>query len=90
MEPVASVVIFSDYGLGGRTDWHEMKDVLAALARQDFREPVEFILVESADRREDIPSDLVLELVGQLVDKSLVVADAVFGEPDFREPRVGR
>lgn len=58
MEPVASVVIFSDYGLGGRTDWHEMKTVLGALARQDFREPVEFVLVESADRRESIPSDL--------------------------------
>ena len=58
MEPVASVVIFSDYGLGGRTDWHEMKATLAALARQDFREPAEFILVESADRRGDIPPDL--------------------------------
>jgi Glycosyl transferase family 2 len=58
MDPVASVVIYSDYGLGGRTDWHEMKAVLAALARQDFSEPVEMILVESADRRESIPSDL--------------------------------
>ena len=58
MEPVASVVIYSDYGLGGRTDWHEMKAVLAAAAQQDFAEPVEFILVESADRRDRIPSDL--------------------------------
>jgi glycosyl transferase family 2 len=58
VDPVASVVIYSDYGLGGRTDWHEMKAVLAAAARQDFAEPVEFILVESADRQEHIPSDL--------------------------------
>lgn len=57
-DPAASVVLYSDYGLGGRTDWHEMKQVLAALARQDFREPVEFILVESADRKESIPRDL--------------------------------
>jgi hypothetical protein len=35
-----------------------MKAVLAELARQDFREPAEYILVESAERRESIPPDL--------------------------------
>ena len=57
-EPAASVVIFCDYGHGGLTDWQEMKEVLRALARQDFPEPVEYILVESDDRRSRIPSDL--------------------------------
>jgi len=58
VEPAASVVLYSDFGIGGRTDWHEMKAVLAELARQDFAEPVEFILVESAERKDAIPSDL--------------------------------
>jgi hypothetical protein len=58
MGPVASVVLYSDFGVGGKTDWNEMKAVLVELARQDFREPVEFILVESAERKDDIPSDL--------------------------------
>jgi hypothetical protein len=73
MDPVASVVIYSDYGLGGRTDWREMKQVLAAVARQDFLEPVELILVESADRRDGIPSDLT----GILPSLKVVVSPAV-------------
>ena len=58
MTPAASVVLYSDFGPGGKTDWHEMKAVLAELARQDFREPAEYILVESAERAHTIPPDL--------------------------------
>ena len=83
-EPAASVVIFCDYGHGGRTDWQEMKEVLRALARQDFPEPVEYILVESSDRRPSIPSDLadflpslrVLVVLDESVDVEKVTGEA--------------
>jgi hypothetical protein len=64
MKPAASVVLYSDFGVGGKTDWHEMKAVLRELARQDFREPVEYILVESVERKDTIPSDLAEVLPG--------------------------
>jgi Glycosyl transferase family 2 len=84
MEPVASVVIYSDYGLGGRTDWREMKEVLAAVARQDFTEPVELILVESADRRESIPADLTAILPSLKVVVSPAVHSAALKNDGVR------
>jgi hypothetical protein len=84
MTPAASVVLFSDFGPGGRTDWHEMKAVLAELARQDFREPVEYVLVESATRRDSIPADLALVLPSLKVAISPAVTSAALKNAGVR------
>jgi hypothetical protein len=56
--PAISVVIVSDYGAGRDGAWADIRKTLAALAAQDFEEPVEFILCESEEFREDLPADL--------------------------------
>jgi hypothetical protein len=58
MQPVVSVIVTSDYASGRPKTWNDLRAALAALARQDFQEPAEFLLVESADLAPRIPSDL--------------------------------
>ena len=53
-----SVVVVSDYAAGGEKGWADMRGALTALARQDFDEPTEFLLVESERFREGFPADL--------------------------------
>lgn len=59
-----SVVVVSDYAAGGAKAWDDIRTALAALARQDFSEPVEFLLVESERFRSELPQDLTLMLPG--------------------------
>jgi hypothetical protein len=56
--PVVSVVIVSDYASGETKEWGSLRATLAALARQDFEGPTEYLLSECADREQQIPPDL--------------------------------
>lgn len=58
MEPEVSVVIVSDYRSGAAEGWSDLRVTLAALARQDFPGPVEYLLVEAAAFEQQVPRDL--------------------------------
>lgn len=58
MEPVVSVIVTCDYESGKPEAWNALRAALAGLARQDFQEPAEFLLVESAEFAPRLPSDL--------------------------------
>jgi hypothetical protein len=65
---VVSIVIVSDYGGGEEKGWQDLRATLGALAAQDFDEPVEYLLVETAQFQDSVPDDLTtllpsLELV---------------------------
>jgi len=59
MRPVVSVVITSDYASGKPAGWRDVRSTLAGLARQDFREPAEFLLLETPDVAAQMPADLL-------------------------------
>jgi len=61
--PAVSVVIVADYHGGDDKGWQDMAETLRALARQDFDEPVEFILAECAEA--PVPAE-ICELVPAL------------------------
>jgi len=62
--PVVSVAIISDY-LGGQTKaWGDLRKILAALARQDFGESAEYMLMENEDDLAGMPEDLPSLLPG--------------------------
>ena len=56
--PAISVVIVCDHAAGNDDGWTDTRKTLAALAVQDAQEPAEFILCESEEFREKIPTDL--------------------------------
>jgi hypothetical protein len=62
--PVASIVTVSDYKAGDAEAWDALRLTLQGLARQDYREPVEFLLVEATEARQEIPPDLLQSLPG--------------------------
>ena len=62
-QPIASIVIVIDYKAGGNEAWTDLRLTLEGLARQDYREPVEFLLVE-ADDGSQVPEDLQRILPG--------------------------
>jgi hypothetical protein len=70
VNPVVSVVIVSDYASGETEGWDLFKAALAALARQDFEGPTEFLLSECADSEQQIPSDLTTILPSLKVIRS--------------------
>jgi hypothetical protein len=55
--PIASIVIVIDYKAGGSEAWNNLRLTLKGLAQQDYREPVEHLLVE-ADDGHRVPDDL--------------------------------
>jgi hypothetical protein len=57
-EPIVSVVVVSDYAGGTPGSLEDYRHCLAALAAQDFDEPVEFILSEWDGFRDSISSEL--------------------------------
>lgn len=57
MKPSVSVVIISDYASGFETGWNDLRTTLRALAQQDFEEPADFILAESAELAQQISPD---------------------------------
>ena len=62
VNPAVSVVIVSDYAGGETKAWDDLRATLAALARQHFEGPTEFLLSESAGITQQIPSDLMTTL----------------------------
>lgn len=60
--PVVSVIIVSDYAGGEIKAWDDLRATLLALARQNFKGPTEFLLSESADTVQQVPSDLMTTL----------------------------
>ena len=60
--PAVSVVVTSDYASGKPAGWADLRASLAALARQDFPEPAEFLLVETAALAPRIPADVLRTL----------------------------
>ena len=60
--PVVSVVVTSDYASGKPAGWDDLRASLAALARQDFPEPAEFLFVETAELAPRIPADVLRTL----------------------------
>ena len=72
-KPVISVVLTCDYGVGTPAAWDVLKSVLRALSRQDFSEPVEYLLVES----EVLAPEALLDLKTILPDLRLITCDAM-------------
>jgi len=66
-QPVVSVVVTSDYASGKAAGWNDLRASLGGLARQDFTEPAEFLLVETADLAPSIPADVLNILPGMRV-----------------------
>ena len=64
VQPVASVVVISDYKVGTSIAWDDLKATLRGLAAQDFCEPVEFIFLENVKHKDRIPPDLTRILPG--------------------------
>ncbi len=57
-EPVVSVVISTDFASGEAAGWNDLRATLAGMARQDFQEAAEFLLVETPELAPHIPADL--------------------------------
>jgi cellulose synthase/poly-beta-1,6-N-acetylglucosamine synthase-like glycosyltransferase len=62
--PVATIITVSDHKVGEAESWDDLRETWRALARQDFKEPVEFLLVETEGRHRDIPEDVLHLLPG--------------------------
>jgi len=60
--PAASVVIVADYVPGEERGWAILRGSLRAMARQDFDEPAEFLVVEQSKYGDRIPKDLADDL----------------------------
>jgi hypothetical protein len=57
-KPVVTVVTVVDYTYQGDRTVSDLKATITALAAQDFAGPLEFLLVESADRITQVPPEL--------------------------------
>jgi cellulose synthase/poly-beta-1,6-N-acetylglucosamine synthase-like glycosyltransferase len=73
-QPVITVVVSTDYASGTAAGWNDLRSTLAGLARQDFQEPAEFLLVETTDLASQIPPDLC----GILPSLRIVTAPAIY------------
>lgn len=58
-ESSVSVIVVSDYGGRGSGEWTYLRDTLAGLARQDFGEPFEVLLVDAVAEGEEMPAELL-------------------------------
>src|SRR5688572_10909298 len=56
--PVVSVMVVSDYRPGEQKSWDDLRSTLAALANQDFDEPIEYLLLENRDDLALMPKDV--------------------------------
>jgi hypothetical protein len=59
-----TVMVVSDYRAGEQKSWNDLRGTLAALAGQDFDEPVEYLLLENASDLEQMPADVPQTLPG--------------------------
>jgi hypothetical protein len=58
MQPAVSVIVVSDYAGGDAGPWDDLRGSLRALARQDFDEPMEVLLVESSRHADRMPDEV--------------------------------
>ena len=63
-QTAVSVAIVSDYAAGGAKGWDDIRTAVGALAKQDFGEPAEFLLVESERFRSGLTPDVTSTLPG--------------------------
>lgn len=63
-KPSVTVSIVSDYRGGEARSWEDLQRTLAALASQDFDEPIEYLLLENRDDLENMPEELPRVLPG--------------------------
>ena len=63
-KPTASVMVVSDYRPGEQKSWNDLRATLAALAKQDFDEPIEYLLLENCSDLEQMPADVPQTLPG--------------------------
>ena len=63
-QPAVTVMVVSDYRPGEQKSWNDLRGTLAALANQDFDEPVEYLLLENASDLEQMPGDVPQTLPG--------------------------
>lgn len=54
----ATIVTVLDHKVGDSASWDKLRVTLRHLAEQDFREPVEVLLVETESEERNVPSDL--------------------------------
>jgi glycosyltransferase involved in cell wall biosynthesis len=71
-KPTATVVTVADYAPGEDRGWDILRNALHALAKQDFDEPAQFMVVEQSKYADRIPDDLV----GILPGLEILVVDA--------------
>ncbi|MDH3669487.1 MAG: glycosyltransferase family 2 protein [Paracoccaceae bacterium] len=55
---VASIITVSDHKVGKAEGWAALRETYKHLAAQDYREPVEFLLVETEGAHHAIPEDI--------------------------------
>jgi hypothetical protein len=68
MRPAVSIIVTSDYAVESPESKEDFRQCLVALSRQDIEEPVEFLVVESAEldadfaaeRRRILPSLIII------------------------------
>jgi cellulose synthase/poly-beta-1,6-N-acetylglucosamine synthase-like glycosyltransferase len=65
MKAEVTVVTLTDFEVGTPRAWDDLRRTLRGLARQDFKESVEFILLEDERLKDQIPADLT-EILPQL------------------------
>ncbi len=63
-EPAVTVMVVSDYRPGEQKSWDDLRGTLAALAKQDFTEPVEYLLLENSQDLEQMPESVIRSLPG--------------------------
>jgi len=62
--PAVTVMVVSDYRPGEQKSWNDLRATLAALATQDFDEPVEHLLLENRADLAQMPKDVPATLPG--------------------------
>lgn len=83
--PVVSVIVVSDYVSGTARSWDDERACFAALAKQDFDEPAEFILCEDERYRGEVPASLTTALPGSRVLFSPAAASYCLKNAGVRE-----
>jgi hypothetical protein len=63
-QAAVTVLVVSDYRPGEQKSWNDLRGTLAALARQDFEEPVEYLLLENTSDLKTMPGDVALTIPG--------------------------
>jgi glycosyltransferase involved in cell wall biosynthesis len=58
-QPKISVIVVSDYAAGGAKSWKDLRGTLTALAQQDVKEQVEWLLCENRAYANEIPGDFI-------------------------------